>query len=244
MICLRIDRADRITRRDCDLKLVFAHLSVFQSETHTLCDLAKSFGNSMIASRFKWPIGILFVLGLCVVWVVVTSGPKPCPLTVGFAGFGMQLANPYYVFVVTNRSGLPCRFEAIGNLVSERFDPRWSGLNPYDGPFPIAATNTCRIITPVLPNDGAFRLTIACDEPQTKWDQRRESCAKWLEKKGLTKLGSMIAVVKRPHTIQSSLVKLNVELPWPEYYSHARTADRACWIASEHLRMVGMEAEQ
>jgi hypothetical protein len=142
--------------------------------------------------------------------LIVFTSEKPCPLAIQFVGFTNDAAR-YGVFSVTNRSDRPLRFRAITEPKaggSWPIYPVGTVLPHYNsldsGSYDIAAHQR-RALHAYLPADGtAIRMSIACEEPWTRWESFRWSVSVWFHDHNLPRVGEFVSEGKHGHLILSS----------------------------------------
>ena len=159
-----------------------------------------------------WIMSVAIVVGL----LVFTSAPeRRCPLAIHFIGLTNyathDAAMTYGVFAVTNRGDISLRFRGITESKSSRgwpIYPAGAVLPHYTSqdtrPNEIAAHQS-REVRALLPFNGTpVRISLACEEPWTRWESSRWRVSVWFHDHNLPAVGRFISEGKPGHLILSS----------------------------------------
>ena len=148
-------------------------------------------------------------------FIFIGATGQPCPLSIQFIGLTNypthDAAMTFGVFAVTNRGGIALKFRGITESKSSRGWPTYpAGIvpsifaSPDNGPWNLREHESCELRT-LLPYDRTpVRISIACQEPWTRWESARWSVSVWFQDHNLPAVGRLISEGKRGHLIFSS----------------------------------------
>jgi len=145
-----------------------------------------------------------FVLAVVALLALKLTSTRPCPLAVRFD----RQINGLGLFVITNRSDTPLKFWTLTEAKLKNSWPTYPVGNvlPHSGPSDIGPHESRELVA-VLRADGTpVRLSIACDEPWTRWDNFLWSVSVWFQHHSLPRLGRFVSEGKPGHLILSSEV--------------------------------------
>jgi len=162
---------------------------------------------------------ILFLIVLAAIaaglLALTSARERPCPLAIRFIGLTNyathDAAMTYAVFAVTNRGDISLRFRALTEPKSSGGWPIYPVgtvlphyTSPDTGPYDIAAHQSRELRT-LLPFDGTpVRMSVACEEPWTRWEDSRWTVSVWFHEHNLPRIGELISNGKQRHLILSS----------------------------------------